>query len=211
MAVKNPHRLWLALVVGRLNFCFSFRKPISCAFFRVWRAIGTWRNCRQIPVEVCQGLPLAAFLAPLMVTDIRCGVDVQISASDASHTGAGLAVTAGVTGHGKDAVQRLPQQLPNLRELGYGLVSLFTGIEEARRASHLLGVTPIKQISVEIQNGAILNTAEIYPDAIHNRSVLEPTAENLNRALSGPHLLFVVVVSVALPGVVRPERNGNRV
>ena len=35
----QPHRMWLAVVAERWNFCFQFRRPVSSVCCQVWRAI----------------------------------------------------------------------------------------------------------------------------------------------------------------------------
>ena len=49
IGTDQPHRMWLAVVAGRWNFCFQFRRPVISIFFQVWRAISEWQSCRRLP------------------------------------------------------------------------------------------------------------------------------------------------------------------
>ena len=130
-----------------------------------------------------------------MVTDLRTGIDVQLSASDSSCSGASVTVTAGVTDFGAWVADNLSACLPARQDVGFGLVSLFAGIEAVRRALGLLGVQPLRHISVEIDKVAARNTEELYPDGVLFRDVRELTIDQQDKSFAGGRLLFVVVVS----------------
>ena len=129
----------------------QFRGPVSCCLFQTWRAISEWTNCKLLPREVGRELCLAMCLLPIMTTNLRVRADLLVTCSDASETGAGVAVVAGLSSYGVNAARSLPTVLPDPVMKGFVLLSLFGGIEASRRALDLLGLRPVLHISVEIK------------------------------------------------------------
>ena len=80
---------------------------------------------------------------PIMITKLRAKVDLMLTCSDASESGAGVSAAAGLTTYGVETTLALPKQLPPAWLNGFVLLSLFGGIEASRRALDLLGVTPL--------------------------------------------------------------------
>ena len=185
ISARNPHKMWLALGAGRWSFILQFRRALSSTFYKVWRAITQWENCQHLPKVVCRELFSVACLAPSMVTNLRSRNDLLNTCSDASETGAGLAATAGLADYGVWAARSLPVELPVRQEAGCALISLFGGIEAGRRACDLLGVPLVRHIAVENDTEAIRAVAEVYPDVIHFRDVVEFSRESLHGALAG--------------------------
>ena len=194
ICIPRPHRIWLALAAGRLNFILQFRRCLSNNFYEVWRFITNWENCRYLPRAVCQEFFSAICQAPAMITDLRTRPDLLITSSDASATGAGIAATAGLTEYGVWSALTLPQELPIHEERGRVLISLFGGIEAGRRACDLLGVALIRHVAVEIDPEAIRAAGEIYTDVIHFRNVVEITRECIHNSLAGVNILFVLLI-----------------
>ena len=80
------------------------------------------------------------------------------SPSDASHTGAGVSGTAGLSDYGVAFAQSLPKSMPAEPPKGFAVVSLFSGIDALRRALDILGLRPVRHIAVEIDSTATRNT-----------------------------------------------------
>ena len=142
----RPHRMWLATGAGCWNFIFQFRRPASCVFSSVWDCVARWEDKGHIqclPVRVCRELLLAVFVLPSLVAKLQAKPDLFITASDASHTGAGVAATAGLTAAGVAASRSLPPVLPTPAVKGFAVISFFSGIDALRRALDLLGFRPI--------------------------------------------------------------------
>ena len=57
----------------------------------------------------------------------------------------------------------------------------------------LLGVQPLRHMSVEIDKVAVRNTEDLNPDALTFRDVRELTIDQLDKSFAGGRLLFVVV------------------
>lgn len=75
MAVRKPHRTWLAVGGGRWNFILQFRRALSGVFFGAWRATSQREDSRSLPRVVGRELLTAAFLAQVMVTKLRTRPD----------------------------------------------------------------------------------------------------------------------------------------
>ena len=128
---------------GRWNFIMQFRRPLTCVFFSMWRAISQWENCRYLPSTVGRELFMAVCLAPTMITNLRCRPDLLVTCSDASESGAAIAATAGLTAYGVQEALALPPELPIQLASGCVLISLFggdrgraTGLRFVRCAAH---------------------------------------------------------------------------
>ena len=192
---RNPHRIWLAMCGGHWNFCMQFRRATASTFSSLWTAIAHWQDCGSLPLAVVRELLRACCLAPLMVTDLRAHPDLLITASDASESGGGLAAVAGLTTHGVTAVKSLPQALPPPVRAGFVLLSLFGGIECARRSLDLLGVAPVRHICVECEKSAVRTAGAIYPGVIQHRDVRDFSRSVLHASLAGIHVYFVLISS----------------
>ena len=189
-----PHRIWLATGCGRWNFCFQFRRATSCVFFEVWQFIARWQDCSYLPAGVAKELLCACFLAPLMETDLRARPDLLVTCSDASEAGAGICASVGLSSYGVEATLALPPVLPPLQERGFALLSMFGGIEASCRACHLLGIVPIRHVTVEIEKTAIRATAEVFPEARAYRDIKEYDRKAIHESLAGANLAFVLII-----------------
>ena len=181
MSAKSTTRIWTAVTTGRWNFCFQFRKPVSSCFNSIWRFIAEWRPVRYLPMGPCVEVLVAIGLAPLIETNLRAHADLFVTSSDACESGAGITAVAGLSTSGVLAARGLPSELPGPAMRGCTLVSLFGGIEAGRRALDLLGVRPLRHLSVEIDRAATRNTQEVSPDAIITddiRTFAEEAAKN---------------------------------
>ena len=85
----------------------------------------------RLPKAVSRELLLAVCLAPTLVAKLRAAPDLLITASDASHTGAGVSGTAGLTDYGVAFAESLPKGLPSEPPKGFAVVSLFSGYRRA--------------------------------------------------------------------------------
>ena len=189
-----PHRIWLATGCGRWNFCFQFRRATSCVFFEVWQFIARWQDCSYLPAGVAKELLCACFLAPLMETDLRARPDLLVTCSDASEAGAGICASVGLSSYGVEATLALPPVLPPLQERGFALLFMVGGIEASCRACHLLGIVPVRHITVEIEKTAIRATAEIFPEARAYRDIKEFDRKAIHESLAGANLTFVLII-----------------
>ena len=128
---------------------------------------------------------MAVCLSPLMVTHLRAQPDVMVTCSDACESGAGVAASAGLSAYGVRSVLALPAELPQDVSSGLALVSLFGGIEAGRRALDILGITPVRHVAVEIDNGARRAAHEVWPDIHYFRDIVEFSRQVIHDALSG--------------------------
>ena len=116
----------------------------------------------------------------------------QATSSDACESGAGITAAAGLTTCGVEDALRLPTYLPTTPEIV--LLSLFAGIEGARRALDLLGIKPLRHLSIEIDRNAIRTVNSVYPDAILLEDIKELDEAVLDRHLSGIDPVFILVI-----------------
>ena len=194
---SRPHRMWLATGAGCWNFILQFRRPASCVLSRTWQLISRWEEAGQLyrlPKDVCRELLLAIYLAPVLVAKLRAKPDVLLTCSDASHSGAGVAGTAGLTELGVHSATSLPRSLPPAVEKGFAVISMFAGIDALRRALDLLGVRPVRHIAIELDTAANRNTAELYPDVVIFRDITTTSRDDLHVALSGCEITFILAM-----------------
>jgi hypothetical protein len=191
---EGPSRVHLSVGAGRWNYCFQFRKQVSSIFQSVWQDISNWHPSQYLADQTAGELLQAIFLSPLMTWDLRAHVDPLVTSSDACGSGAGITATAGLTRHGVECALHLPAALPAPPSDGFILISLFAGIEGARRALDLLGVRPLRHISVEVDRQAIRTVTAVYPDAILLDDIKEVDRAALDRHLSGVEARFILVV-----------------
>lgn len=94
------------------------------------------------------------------------------------------------------------------------LLSLFAGIEAVRRALDLLGLVPLRHVSVEIDLDAHRNTAEVYPDAVHVGDIRDVTETLLEKYFGRVEALFVLCVGGSpcqdLSGLNAPKGGDSR-
>ena len=110
-------------------------------------------------------LAVALSLLPLAYDDLRRSICPQVAVSDASSTGGGICVSAGLTVAGEAAARTITQPQRRQAESSFLLVSAFDGVGGLRRAWSLLRVPVAGYVSIECDPSAVRVVQSAWPHA----------------------------------------------
>eukprot|EP00435_Cladocopium_sp_Y103_P063896 s76_g25.t1 len=174
------------VVGGGFVYCAMFRRPLLGCLNALWTFISSFEGYPPfIRLEIPSGVKteIARFvgLLPLAFMDFRCKLSKQVTASDASETGGGVTVSAGVTPMGcvactcpvrGDVVE--PSDVTSVLTVG-----LFDGIGALRVAVDALGWHVQGHVSVEVSKAAQRVVESKFPNTITVDGVQNVTWEEV--------------------------------
>ena len=122
-------------------------------------------------------------LIPLAQMDFRLNISPEVTASDASTTGGGLAVSAGLTGFGQAAASAsIRGDLPEPSDVCAVLtVGLFDGIGALRVAADACQLPVLGHISVEVKKEASRTLESKFPSTVFIEDGVEAVDDEMVR------------------------------
>ena len=99
--VSRPRtsRTAMLMGLGRLVRAFEFRRPLLGLLSQVWK-VGSWTAPGTLTIPMISELLLSCCLLPLAFTDFRAALDHRVAVSDASESGGGACISAGLSAEG---------------------------------------------------------------------------------------------------------------
>ncbi|CAK0869098.1 unnamed protein product [Prorocentrum cordatum] len=159
LAKKRPSKRVAQILLGRWVRVQCYRRPLAAAFVNAWKWLASGRSGGLVTVGVAEDLLIAAALAPLSVADMRLPVDHLVTASDASEAAGTIVYSQGI--------------------------SVFSGIDGARRAFEILGLVPAAHLSFEVDAEAARVARRAHPSTVHLGDAAAADPANLARLLRG--------------------------
>ncbi|CAK0849798.1 unnamed protein product [Prorocentrum cordatum] len=213
LAKKRPSRRLAQILLGRWVRVQCYRRPLAAAFVNAWKWLAPGRSGGLVTVGVAEDLLMAAALAPLSVADMRLTVDHLVTASDASEAAGAIVYSQGLSGMGRALGARGPRALNPACEEGVALISVFSGIDGARRAFEILGLVPAAHLSFEVDAEAVRVARPACPSTVHLGDVTAADPANLARLLRGHGRITKVIVIGGFPcqgfAVLNVAREGS--
>eukprot|EP00435_Cladocopium_sp_Y103_P074163 s689_g47.t1 len=196
----------LQVVAGGFVYITMFRRQLLCSLNEVWAQIEALKGYPPVirltlPREVKLELVRFLCLLPLAQMDFRLPMHTQVTASDASSTGGGISISAGLTDYGLSAQQALlrgefhePLEMTEVLTVG-----LFDGIGALRVAVDLLHLPMAGHISVECNPYARRVLEPAFPGSLHVDDVKLVTDEEVSRWACDYSSVGVVLIGAGPP------------
>ena len=185
----------LQVVAGRWSRCIQLRREMSCALDETWRVLSRARDLGPRLVKMSQELvdeyTLLIALTPLLIMDLRMGVNSTLTCSDASEDGCGVTRSTYLTQEGRKALKKTESHRPNNLGQDVGVIELFGGIGGLRQALALVGVSPSLHVVAETDQKASRVCNVTWPRA-HKWGAVESIDEEKVRCLI-PHSMHISV------------------
>ncbi|CAK0798723.1 unnamed protein product, partial [Prorocentrum cordatum] len=167
LAKRRPSRRLAQILLGRWVRVQCYRRPLAAAFVNAWKWLASGRSGGLITLGVAEDLLIAAALAPLSVADMRLAVDHLVAASDASEAAGAIVYSQGLSDMGRALGARGPRALNPACEEAVALISVFSGIDGARRAFEILGLAQAAHLSFEVGAEAVRVARRAFPSTVH--------------------------------------------
>ncbi|CAK0881107.1 unnamed protein product, partial [Prorocentrum cordatum] len=156
--------------VGRITFMMQFGRGYFSFLGRIFRELSVGRLPGPLGGDAADELLAVVLATPLLWTDLAAQVSGEVVATDASETGGGACVSAGLSPKGVARLGALRAGAPACPS-DILVVSVFDATGGAAMALDLLGITPCGIIAVEpskVARGVVRAAwpqAFCYPDA----------------------------------------------
>ncbi|CAK0793447.1 unnamed protein product [Prorocentrum cordatum] len=199
LAKRRPSRRLAQILLGRWVRVQCCRRPLAAAFGNAWKWLASGRSGGLVTLGVAEDLLIAAALAPLSVADMRLTVDHLVTASDASEAAGAIVYSQGLSDMGRALGARGPRALNPACEEGVALISVFSGIDGARRAFEILGLVPAAHLSFEVDAEAVRVARRARPSTVHLGDVTAADPANQARLLRGHGRITKVIVIGGFP------------
>ncbi|CAK0824111.1 unnamed protein product, partial [Prorocentrum cordatum] len=199
LAKRRPSRRLAQILLGRWVRVQCYRRPLAAAFVNAWKWLASGRSGGLITLGVAEDLLIAAALAPLSVADMRLTVDHLVTASDASEAAGAIVHSQGLSDMGRALGARGPRPLNPACEEAVALISVFSGIDSARRAFEIPGLVPAALLSFEVDAEAVRVARRAFPSTVHLGSVAAADPARLARLLRGQGRIAKVIVIGGFP------------
>ncbi|CAK0845909.1 unnamed protein product, partial [Prorocentrum cordatum] len=186
LAKKRPSKRLAQILLGRWVRVQCYRRPLAAACVNAWKWLASGCSGGLVTAGVAEDPPMAAALAPLSVADMRLTVDHLATASDASEAAGAIVYSQGLSDMGRALGARGPRALNPACEEGVALISVFFGIDGARRA-------------FEVDAEAVRVARRAYPSAVHLGDVAAADPANLARLLRDHGRITKVLVIGGFP------------
>lgn len=164
----------LQVIAGGLVYIATFRRPLMGGLNQIWKFIEEFNRypiVTRLEILDVVKLEVARFLAllPLARMNFRAQPSSVVTASDASTTGGGVAVSTGLTNFGQVAAAcAVRGDVPDADDTMQVLtIGLFDGIGALRVAADALGLPVIGHVSVEQNPSASRVVESRFPTSIH--------------------------------------------
>ena len=177
--VRTVTQRQVQVVCGGLVYISMFRRPLLGCLNSVWGFIESFNvsssRVQSLPSQCRWEILRFLALLPLARLDFRLPMAGAVTCSDASSSGGGICVSAGLTPAGVMASQGLIRgQAPdNPREHKVLSIGLFDGIAALRVALDVLEVEVAGHIGVEMNPSAARVVEANFPDTIWVKDVQE--------------------------------------
>ena len=155
------------MAAGKWVCAMGLRRETFGAFQEMWEIIGHGGSAVR-PSAALEGEFLDAIsLAPFMFFDMKLGVSLTVTVSDASEAGAGACRSTGLSRAGLQLAWAPPFARHHAVEEGVVLlVSLFDSVGGARRSFDLLGVRLVGFVSCECDPRARKVVEATWPEVM---------------------------------------------
>ncbi|CAK0832761.1 unnamed protein product [Prorocentrum cordatum] len=198
-AQGRPSRRLAQILLGRWVRVQCYRRPLAAAFVNAWKWLASGRSGGPITVGVAEDLLIAAALAPLSVAGMRLTVDHLATASDASEAAGAIVYSQGLSDMGRALGARGPRALDPACEEAVALISVFSGIDGARRTFEILGRAPAAHQSFEVDAEAARVARRAPPSTVHLGDVTAADPAHLARLLRDHGRIAKVIVIGGVP------------
>ena len=185
---KRCSRKQAQVVAGGLVYMSMFRRPLLGSLNALWKFIESFKTYPpvihlEIPSEVKLEVARFVCLIPLAQMDFRLNISPEVTASDASTTGGGLTVSAGLTGFGQAAASAsIRGDLPEPADVCAVLtVGLFDGVGALRVAADACQLPVLGHISVEVKKEASRALESKFPSTVFIEAGVEAVDDEMVR------------------------------
>ena len=173
---------WLQIYAGKEVHSLQFRRPLFSIYDELWATIGRGLGWTVIRSPVRQEMLCALALLPMRLSNLRAGLDGEVTASDASLSGGGLVASVGLTAVGEAALRRPAPEgsdIPVVAVIGW-----FDGIGGLRQALDRLGLEVALYISIEIDAGCRRVVRHQWPSVVEFSDMTKVESEQLTKLLA---------------------------